>query len=260
MRVVVCGAGIAGLTLANRLSELGADVVVLERSPGPRLEDYMIDFFGPGYDTTQAMGLLPAIKDVAYPIIEASLVDDRGRRRAGVRPSQVTDGPLLDVMRPDLERILRENLPQAVDLRFGISPVAVADHGDVVRVTLDDETQLDADLVAGADGLHSAIRRMVFGKESKFLRYLGFHTAAFTYSDPDIHAAVKGRFCLTDSVDRQVGLYALRDGRVAVFAVHRTNDPTLPDDPRAAVREAYRGLKWLVPEALAACPPADEMY
>ena len=116
MRVVVCGAGIAGLTLANRLSELGADVVVLERSPGPRLEDYMIDFFGPGYDTAEAMGLLPAIKDVAYPIIEASLVDDRGRRRAGVRPSQVTDGPLLDVMRPDLERILRENLPQAVDL------------------------------------------------------------------------------------------------------------------------------------------------
>jgi hypothetical protein len=201
--------GYRGLTLANRLSELGADVVVLERSPGPRLEGYMIDFFGPGYDTAEAMGLLPAIKDVAYPITEASVVDDGGRRRAGVRPSQVSDVPLLDVMRPDLERILRENLPQAVDLRFGTSPVAGADHGDVVRVTLDDETQLDA--------------------ESKFLRYLGFHTAAFTFSDPDIHAAVKGRFCLTDtSTDRSV---CMRCG-TAVSPSSRCTAPRIPHCPQ----------------------------
>ena len=260
MRVVICGAGIAGLTLANRLSVLGVEVVMLERSRGPRLQGYMIDFFGPGYDTADAMGLLPAIKDVAYRIEVATLVDDRGRRRAAVRPSQFADGPLLDVMRPDLEHVLRENLPPAVDLRFGISPVAVADHGEAVRVTVDDGTQLEADLVVGADGLHSAIRRLTFGKESNFLRYLGFHTAAFTFVDPELHAAVRGRFCLTDSVDRQMGLYALRDSRVAVFAVHRTPDPTLPDDAQAAVREAYSGLKWVVPQVLQACPSADEMY
>ena len=56
MRIVICGAGIAGLTLANRLSVLGVDVVGLERSPGSRLQGYMIDFFGPGYDTAEAMG------------------------------------------------------------------------------------------------------------------------------------------------------------------------------------------------------------
>jgi len=260
MRVVICGAGIAGLTLANRLSALGVATVMLERSRAPRLQGYMIDFFGPGYDTAEAMGLLPAIKDVAYRIDEANLLDDRGRRRAVIRPSQFADGPLLDVMRPDLEHVLRESLPPTVDLRFGVSPVAIADHGDAVRVTVDDGTQLEADLVVGADGLHSAVRELIFGEESDFLRYLGFHTAAFTFSDPELHSALSGRFCLTDSVDRQVGLYALRDGRVAVFAVHRTPDPTLPDDARAAVRAAYRDLKWVVPQVLQACPPADEMY
>ncbi len=260
MRVVICGAGIAGLTLAHRLAVLGVDVVVLERSPGPRLQGYMIDFFGPGYDTAEAMGLMPAIEDVAYRIEEASLVDERGRRRAGVSPAQFTDETLLDVMRPDLEHVLRENLPQAVDLRYGVSPLAVTDHGDSVHVTVDDGTQLDADLVVGADGLHSAVRRIVFGEDSNFLRYLGFHTAAFTFADPEIRAAVSGRFCLTDTVDRQIGLYALRDGRVAVFAAHRTENPALPDDARAAVREAYQGLKWVVPQVLRACPPAEEMY
>ncbi|HTQ22754.1 FAD-dependent monooxygenase [Mycobacterium sp.] len=260
MRVVICGAGIAGLTLANRCSVLGAEVVMLERSRGPRPQGYMIDFFGPGHDTADAMGLLPAIKDVAYRIEEANLVDDRGRRRATARPSQFTDGPLLDVMRPDLEQVLRENLPPAVDLRFGVSPVAISDHREAVRVTVDDGTQLEADLVVGADGLHSAVRRMTFGEESNFLRYLGFHTAAFSFVDPELHAALQGRFCLTDTVDRQMGLYALRDGRVAVFAVHRAPDPAPPDDARAAVREVYNGLKWVVPQVLRACPSADEMY
>jgi 2-polyprenyl-6-methoxyphenol hydroxylase-like FAD-dependent oxidoreductase len=260
MKVVICGAGIAGLTLANRLCELGGDVVLVERSPGPRSQGYMIDFFGPGYDVADTMGLLPAIKDAAYPMEEASLVDECGRRRAGVRPAQFADGPLLDVMRPDLEQVLRERLPSAVDLRFGRSPVAVTDRGDMVHLTLDDRAELHADLVVGADGLHSTVRRLVFGDESQFLRYLGFHTAAFTFYDSAIHAAVVGRFCLTDTVDRQMGFYALRDGRVAVFAVHRTPDPTLPDDTRAAMRDAYRGLGWVVPQALQHCPPSAEMY
>jgi 2-polyprenyl-6-methoxyphenol hydroxylase-like FAD-dependent oxidoreductase len=260
MKVVICGAGIAGLTLANRLAVLGSDVVLLERSPGPRTQGYMIDFFGPGYDTAGAMGLLPAVREVAYPIAEASLVDERGRRRASVRPTQFSDGPLLDVMRPDLERVLRERLPSTVDLRFDASLVAIVDDGDGVRVTLEGGAELDADLVVGADGLHSTVRRLVFGDDSQFLRYLGFHTAAFTFRDPDIHSAVMGRFCLTDTVNRQMALYALRGDCVAVFAVHRTADPALPDDARAAVREAYGGLGWLVPQALEHCPPAEQMY
>jgi 2-polyprenyl-6-methoxyphenol hydroxylase-like FAD-dependent oxidoreductase len=261
MKIVVCGAGIAGLTLANRLSTLGGDVVVLELAPGPRSQGYMIDFFGSGYDAAEAMGLLPAIGDVAYHIDEASFVDEHGRRRAGVRPSQFAPaGRLLDVMRPDLEGVLREQLPPAVDLRFGSGPAAVADRGDGVHVTLDDGAALQADLLVGADGIHSTVRRLVFGQESRFFRYLGFHTAAFSFHAPAVHAAVGDRACLTDTVNRQMGFYALRDGKVAAFAVHRSADQALPDDARAAVRDAYGGLGWVVPEALDRCPPSAEVY
>ncbi|MEV6603008.1 FAD-dependent monooxygenase [Kutzneria sp. NPDC051319] len=260
MKVVICGAGIAGLTLANRLSVLGDEVVLLERAPGPRTQGYMIDFFGTGYDAVEAMGLLPAVENVAYTVDEASLLDEDGRRRGRVQYTQFAKaihGRLLSVMRPDLERVLRENLPEAVDLRFGATVTAVNDHGDGVTVGLGDE-EIEADLLVGADGIHSTVRRLVFGE--KPLRCLGFHTAAFQFDAPEIHAAIGDRFCLTDTVGRQMGFYALRDGRVAAFAVHRTTDPQVPKDLRTAIRESYRGLGWVVPTALDRCPPSSEIY
>ena len=261
MKAVICGAGIAGLALAHRMSALGAETVVLERAPGPRDQGYMIDFFGAGYDAAEAMGVLPAIEQVAYHVEEASLLDETGHQRSGLRPTQlVKDGRMLNVMRPDLERVLRAQLPPQVELRFGTSPVAVDDLGDRVRITLTGGEVIEADLLVGADGIHSTVRRLVFGQEQRFLRYLGFHTAAFRFDDPTLRAAIGDRFCLTDTVGKQMGFYSLRDSQVAAFAVHRTPDPALPDDARAAIRAVYGSLGWIVPEALDRCPPPAEIY
>lgn len=263
MRTVICGAGIAGLGLAHQLANHGEDVVLLERSPGPRQQGYMMDFFGPGYDAAADMGLLPAILEAAYDIGEASFVDADGRSRARLpydRFRQAVGGRLCSLMRPDLERVLRQALPSSVDLRFGTQVADVVDQGSAVLVSLADGSTLRADLLVGADGIHSTVRRLTFGEESKFLRYLGFHTSAFLFEDARIRAACAGRFALTDTVDRQMGFYPLRDGRVAAFGVHRTPNPVLPMDARDAVCDAYRGLGWVVPEALALCPPSDQIY
>jgi len=92
------------------------------------------------------------------------------------------------------------------------------------------------------------------------VRHLGFHTAAFVFDDAGFHAQLGNRFYLTDTIGRQMGFYGLRDGRVAAFAVHRARTTTLPADARAVIREEYASLGWLVPRALAACPPAEEVY
>jgi 2-polyprenyl-6-methoxyphenol hydroxylase-like FAD-dependent oxidoreductase len=257
---VICGAGISGLALAHRLGVQGGEVVVVERAPGPRPQGYMIDFFGPGLEAVEAMGLLPAFERAAYQYDEGHLVDRSGRRRATLSTKSFSRRPLLSLMRPDIEAVLRESLPAEVELRYDTALTDVANHADGVAVKLEDGTVLDADLLVGADGIHSTVRRLVFGPEDRYLRHLGLHTAAFTFDAPDVHAATKRAFALTDSVNRQMGFYALRDGRVAAFAVHRSTDPTIPDDPRVAIQRAYTGLGWVTPQALQRCPPSEEIY
>ena len=259
MRAVISGAGIAGLALANRLHHHDWDVHVVDRAPGPRAQGYMIDFFGPGFEAAIAMGLQPRLRELASPVEEFSYIDDRGRTTVSVDYdlfAKAVDGSIVSIMRPELERLFRESVTGAVDLRYGTT----VDRIDDGVVELSDATTLDADLIVGADGVHSGLRSQVFGPEHDYLRYLGMQTGAFVFTDPHVFEQVHGKFVLTETLNRQIGFYGLDDGRVAVFTVFRTDDLALPDDARAALRRTFTGMGDLAERALAQCPPSDEVY
>lgn len=262
MKAVVCGAGIAGLAAAHRLAHHGHSVTVLDKAPSPRPQGFMIDFFGPGHDAARAMGLLPALDRAGYRFRDAAFVDEAGRVRATLpfaAFAQAMDG-LISIMRPDLENVLRTALPDGVELRYGARAAAAESGPDGAAAVLENGERVEGDLLVGADGIHSPVRRALFGDDPGHLRHLGFHTAAYTFEDPQVHARVKDRFCLTDTTGAQMGLYGLRDGRVTTFIVFRSQDRSFPEDPRAALRRACSGLGWLVPRALEACPEPDEIY
>lgn len=254
MRAAIVGAGVAGLVAARQLGLAGWRVDVYERSPGPNPSGYMMDFFGPGFDAAERIGVLSRLKEVSYRVDSVEYVDSAWRTTARLDYGQfyrVLGGRLLSLLRPDLEGVLLtalDDVPEGrVQVHFGR------------RIGAAGQPIPDgADLVLGADGIHSAVRRALFGDETAFLRDLGLRAAAYVVAEPDLHRLFSGRFVLTDTVRRQAGLYSLRDGRVAVFLVYR--DPDLPpgEPVPARLRRVFTGLADPVDRVLALCP--DDAY
>ncbi|WP_417234727.1 FAD-dependent monooxygenase [Arthrobacter sp.] len=269
-RAVVVGAGISGLSIAGQLAADGWAVDVLEQAPGPRPAGYMIDFFGPGFDAAESMGLLPALRRRGVLYDSLRYVDATGRTTARLSMGaflRASRGRFFSILRPDIEDGLREWLPAAVTVHQS-APVVSVDPGspgtgggapgEPAVVVLREGTRFEADLVVGADGIHSTVRREVFGRGEDTLRLLGYHVAGFIVEDPPLARDLGPVVTLTDSLIRQAGLYALPDGRVAVFAVEATDNPSVPRDQGAHLATAYADLGWRIPAVMERA--GDEIY
>jgi 2-polyprenyl-6-methoxyphenol hydroxylase-like FAD-dependent oxidoreductase len=161
-------------------------------------------------------------------------------------------------LRGDLERVLHDAVPDTVECRYATSIAGVDTLQELVDVTLTDGTQITADLLVGADGIHSHVRELVFGPEAQFLRFLGYHTAAFLFQDEAIAAGVNGQFRMLSVPKRQVAAYAIGAGHLAAFFAHTATAPTRPADPVSELRRVYGDLGWHVPRMLAAAGAVEQ--
>lgn len=265
MRVLVCGAGVAGPTLAFWLERFGFEPTLIERTPALRTGGYIIDVWGLGFDIAEKMGLLPALRETGYTINEVRLVDGRGRRRGGFGPhlfEAILGDRYLSVVRSDLAKLIYEALGSNVRTIFGDSVIAVDDHGDGVDVTFAHSKPERFDIVIGAGGLHSPIRALVFGPEKRFERYLGYCAAAFTidgYRHRDAHAYVGHA-----APGRQVMRCALRDNRTVAFLVFSATVPSRAlhetAEQKKILRDSFGQDGWEVPELLAGLERCTDLY
>jgi 2-polyprenyl-6-methoxyphenol hydroxylase-like FAD-dependent oxidoreductase len=116
------------------------------------------------------MGLLEQVKERDTGIGDCTIVDADGEPYAGE----------LEVLIDELVAILHQRAAgSGVEFRFGDSITALIEDDHGVTVTFQHGAQERFDLMIGADGAHSQVRRLVFGPESTFAHHLGCHYGFF---------------------------------------------------------------------------------
>jgi 2-polyprenyl-6-methoxyphenol hydroxylase-like FAD-dependent oxidoreductase len=185
--VLVSGASVAGAAAAFWLGRPGFSVTVVERHRGPRPGGQAIDVRGPAVTVLERMGLLGAAQKRRTQIQGSSVVDrdgnelSRDTEAALSAPSGAPiDSPNIELLRDDLVELLYGASQWTAEYIFDDTITAVQDDGAAVRVTFERAAPRSFDLVIGADGLHSNVRRLVFGPEENFIERLGTHAAIFT--------------------------------------------------------------------------------
>jgi 2-polyprenyl-6-methoxyphenol hydroxylase-like FAD-dependent oxidoreductase len=266
MRIIINGMGIAGPTLAYWLRKGGHEVVIVESAPQLRTGGYVIDFGLLGYDVAEKMCVIPQLRELGYKVKETRFVDRRGRTSASIVTDSLdhlTHDRYITLQRSDLAATIYGALDGAVETIFGDSIASIEETGRGVRVGFDHAPPREADLVIGADGLHSRVRQLVFGPDVGGEVSLGYHVAAFEvegYRPRDelvyVGYAVPGR---------QIFRFSMRKDNTLFLLVFRdtylpTERPTNDQERKSALTHTFADVGWECPQILAAMANVDGLY
>ncbi len=265
--VLISGASIAGPALAYWLDRYGFEVTVVERAATIRSGGYPIDIRGTAIEVVERMGLRAEIDAAHIASRDLTFVDAAGTVVATLsiydlmgnetnRDVELPRGVLTGLLY-DLTRDSR------VHYRFEDSIEALEDDGSSVDVRFRSGECHRYDVVIGADGLHSNTRRLAFGPEAPFSRYLGstfnlfsvpndlgLSHGAMVYAEP-------GRAAVVMAVRDSPELFAM-----LTFATQAPPFGAHPDKAEQISRTAavFAGGGWEVPRLLDAMARSDDLY
>ena len=260
--VLISGAGVAGSTLAYWLARHGMRPTVVERAQGTRSSGNPVDVRGPALPVVEAMGIVPKLREAATTTKAVSVVDASGRQIARMRtPGSRGRRNEVEIPRSDLASILYEAARSDAEFLFDDTITALAQDGDGVEASFERAAPRRFDLVVGADGLHSTVRRIAFGPEREHIHHLGLYVATLPLGRP---ADRPDEVVLFNTPGRLAAIHPNRGEAGAAFIFR---GPALPDldhrdtaRQRQIVLDAYAGAGWQVPRLLEALREADEFY
>jgi 2-polyprenyl-6-methoxyphenol hydroxylase-like FAD-dependent oxidoreductase len=267
LRVLISGGSVAGPTAAYWLCRQGFSVTVIERMPLTRVRTsgHAVDLFGPAMDVAEWTGVLPAVLDARTRTEFVSFQRDNGRgvdvemRRmvAGI------SGRHVEIMRGELASILYERTRNEAEYLFEDSIRTIVEEPDGIAVTFEHSTGGRFDLVIGADGLHSIVRRLVFGPEEQFRRFLGGYLAGAALPN---YLGLDGRMLVWNAPGRLAAIFPVHGTETARGGFLFRSSEELPLDDRDVdgqkqlLHNIYGRDGWQVPRLLAEMDAAQDFY
>ncbi|MEU8608553.1 FAD-dependent monooxygenase [Actinoplanes sp. NPDC048791] len=261
-RALVSGASIAGLSTAFWLGRAGWDVEVVERFSAFRDGGQNIDVRGAAREVLDRMGLAEAVRRQSTTEEGTSVLDGEGRVIARF-PVEDPDGPTaeLEILRGDLARVILDQLPDRVSVRYGEQIETVRDEGSYVEVALRSGAVAQYDLLIIAEGVRSRTRDLIFGSAVS-RRELGLNMAY-------------GAIPRSADDDRWWRWYSAQGGRqitlrpdnkgttraTLAFTSRGQNLADLPlDQARAELRRTFQDAGWQAERVVAGFESSDDVY
>ncbi|MBL1419649.1 MAG: FAD-dependent monooxygenase [Alphaproteobacteria bacterium] len=249
MKVLVSGAGIAGLTSAFWLTHYGFDVTVIERAPEIRDEGYMVDFYGEGVQIAKAMGILEKLYALSANLKTVDIVNNNSKIVGSMKISDIqkamtdSNSGYMPLMRGHLERTIYEALPDQVKFHFATTITHIDNSPDAAKVTFSNGDTEEFDIVIGAEGIHSTTRTLIFGEEEKFKVSMDAQVAIVRLA-----GAANGNINVAKTnmaIGNFLATVPTKNGDlIAVFAYNSTAPtPRNHDDALAMLRKIYSPQK-----------------
>jgi 2-polyprenyl-6-methoxyphenol hydroxylase-like FAD-dependent oxidoreductase len=231
MRAVVVGAGIGGLATAIALDRAGVETIVLERAPELRAAGFGLVLSPNAIGPLRELGLLRGVAARGASVRRVEIRNPRGDLLTQV-DYEALGWTTYGILRSDLQSVMAAAVP-ASTLRFGANCIGAIEDGVAL---LEDGESVGGDVVIGADGINSAVRRSLHGDEP--LRYGGHRAwrAGTTFADE----RVRDRFVEVWGVGGGFGFGPAGDDRVYWYCFETVPEGApAPEHPREEFLRRY---------------------
>jgi len=261
-QVLISGASIAGLTLAYWLNKYGYQVTIIEITKGLRRGGSPIDVRAEALDIAAEMGILEKIKAKEF-LHTDEIVNAKNETIVAFSINAQTEylGDI-EIHRDDLVDILYENIPtNEVEFLFENGIEKLLQHEDKVEIMFKNRERRNFDLVFGADGTHSIVRKLAFGDEENYSRFFGEYFAIV--EAPDIKPNKPNSGAIYNEPGKMAALYPFKNA-VNAFVVFRS--PKLDYDyknheqHKRILKKNFKNSSWKIPEILDAMLHSDNLY
>ena len=245
--VLIAGAGIGGLTLACALRRAGLAVTVFERAEVLRPVGAGITVQMNAMSALRSLGLAEAVAREGAALGSAALLQHTGgvlTRTSLDTIAREFGGPAIGIHRGRLQAVLLAGLSEE-HVRTGLAVRGVHEEGSQVTVELSDGSRATGDVLVGADGLHSVVRRAVLGDSP--LRYSGYTSwRGVARLDAQVNA---GGVTETWGPGARFGIVPIGHGETYWFATQNApaGEKDAPGHARARLLERFGG--WHAPIA-----------
>ena len=219
MKILIVGGGVGGPALARFMKD-HAEITLVDKAPAWGNIGYAITLWGNGQKILRDLGVDNKVLKDGYEIPWNTMEDRKGRiLRVAFFDIYRRYGPTMVVTRSALQQALVKDLENSVKIKLGMTVASIVQDEKSATVIFSDGSTENFDLVVGADGIHSVVRELVFGKN--FLKYYGWKVYAFW--TPKNIAPPKGAIEFSDN-GKICFIYPMEDRAVVVLMLASKNE------------------------------------